>query len=361
MNSKIKVGVIGLGEVAQTIHLPVLQQLQEQFEVVAICDVSPTLVETIGNHYQVPHRYEKVEDLVENANLEAIFVLNSDEYHADCIVQAVRRGLHVFVEKPMCLTISDAERIIEEKNKAQVNVMVGYMRRYSPAYQQAVKEIQSLDKINFARFKDIIGPNSFFIGQTNHVHRFQDVADHLVADRAMRGQVQVGEALGSLAEKYYHTYRQLGGLASHGLSAMRGMLGMPDKVIAAARWRNDQHFMNAVFQYGDYMVHYETGVDNQGRFDAAIEVHGDLKTVEVQYDTAYIRHLPTTLTIKETIGDSYQETFIRPTYTDAYTVELTTFYDTIRHNKAVPTPPEDAIDDLRLFKMLIEAMEQGSL
>lgn len=359
MGTIVKLGLIGLGEAAQVIHLPVLTAMKERFEVTAVCDISPSLVAAIGEQYRIAGQYASAEELLDDPNVEAVLVLNSDEYHADCIVEALIRDKHAFVEKPMCLTESDVQRIIAARDASSAKVMVGYMRRYAPAFVQAVEETKKLGRINYARVRDIIGQNSYFINQTANVLRFSDIPAEMGADRAERGQALVNEALGARAERFYGTYRFMGGLASHDLSAMREMLGMPARVLAASRW-NDGQFISAMFQYDDgFNVLYETGCDHQGRFDASIEVMGETGTVRVDYDTAYIRHLPTTLTITETTGDAYQERVIRPTFTDAYTVELQLFHEAIVNGAPIKTTPEDAALDLRLFRMLIEAMDEA--
>ena len=355
---RIRVGIIGLGEAAQIIHLPILQSLREKYEIKAICDVSPSLVAAVGEQYGIASRYLEADELLGDPEVDAVFVLNSDEYHADCIVGAADRGKHVFVEKPMCLNREDAERVIAARNRSGVHVMVGYMRRYAPAFVQAVEEVRQLGKINYVRVRDIIGPNSYFIEQTSHVWRFQDIPQHLMEDRRLRGRQQVEAALGELTDDFYSAYRQMGGLSSHDLSAMREIIGMPARVLAASRWSNGQ-FMNAIFQYEGFHVVYETGVDNQGRFDASIEVFGETKSVRVNYDTAYIRHLPTTLTVSETEGEAYKETVTRPTFRDPYTVELNHFYDAITQGAALKSTPEDFLDDLKLFRMLVDAMHAG--
>jgi predicted dehydrogenase len=358
MSEKIKLGIIGLGDIAQIVHLPILQTLKERFELTAICDVSKQLVDTIGDQYQITKRYLTSEELVADPELEAVFILNSDEYHAECIIAAIRKGLHVFVEKPMCLNIADAERVIAEKHKAGTQVMVGYMRRYAPAFRQALAEVKAMKHINYARFRDIIGFNHFFIGQTQKVHKFQDIPAHLGEEKAAYGQAQVQAAIGELAERHTNTYRWMCGLSSHDFSAMREMLGFPKRVVAATPW-SERNFMNVMFEYDGFHVIYEAGFDHQVRFDASIEVFGDKKTIHVNYDSGYIRQLPTTLKIEESAGDSYKETIIRPTYTDPYTIEINHFYEVIKEGKALNTTAEDAMEDLKLFQMIIQAVNKA--
>jgi predicted dehydrogenase len=148
---RVRVGVIGLGEVAQIIHLPILEALADRFAIGAICDISPGLLALVGDRYGVERRYDDPLALVRQPDLDAVFVLNSDEYHADCTIAALRNGKHVLVEKPMCLTLAEAEQIIAARDAAGVQVMVAYMRRFAPAFVQAVREVRALGAINYAR------------------------------------------------------------------------------------------------------------------------------------------------------------------------------------------------------------------
>ena len=100
---RVNVGVIGLGEVAQVVHLPILEALADRFRLAAVCDVSPTLVRAMGDRYGVPAdaRYADDRDLVRRDDLDAVLVLTSDEYHADNTIAALQHGKHVLVEKPI--------------------------------------------------------------------------------------------------------------------------------------------------------------------------------------------------------------------------------------------------------------------
>ncbi len=353
--SRVRVGVIGLGEVAQIIHLPILRSLPERYEVAAICDVSEGLLQAVGDDYGIERRYTDAADLVAQDDIDAVFVLNSDEYHAEHTVLAARAGKHVLVEKPMCLTLREAEEIVAARDEAGVQVMVAYMRRYAPAFVEAVEQVRQLDRINYVRVRDIIGQNALIIEQSSNVHRCDDIPDAAKADRAERARALVVEAIGDVPPDLVRSYRMLCGLGSHDLSAMRELVGVPKQVLAASQW-NGGRFMNALFAFDGYNGTFEMGVDRQRRFDAHLEVYGETKQIRVQYDTPYIRHLPTTLRIGETVGDAYTETIRRPTYTDPYTHELEVFHDVATGQATPKTTPEDAMADLRLFREIIDVL-----
>jgi predicted dehydrogenase len=355
----LNVGLIGLGEVAQVIHLPVLESLPDYFRVMALCDISPRLVEHLGQQYRVKNLYTNMSDLVKQEDLDVVFVLNSDEYHAECAIEAIRHHKHVFMEKPMCLTFAEADAIIAERDRHNVTVMVGYMRRYAASFVEAVKEIGGLDNIAYARVRDIIGPNHFFVQPTSRTVSFDDIPETAKADRKARAE-QLGTAATGLEPNspLFGIYRFLTGLGSHDLSAMREALGMPQGVVGAkVSQQQGSIFLNVIFDYGKFSVTYETGMDQQGRFDAHIEVYSSCKSVKVQYDTPYIRHLPTKLFICETEGETYKESVIRPTLTDPYTLELKYLHDVISTKGSPKTTPEDYKNDLRLFQMIMESLK----
>jgi predicted dehydrogenase len=353
--NKVRVGVIGLGEVAQLVHLPVLQNLADRYEVTSVCDISPGLLQRIGDRYSVEHRYSAAADMVAQEELDCVLVLNSDEYHAECVITALEHGMHVLVEKPMCLSPQEAAAIIQARDAAGRAVMVGYMRRFAPAFVQAREQIEAMGQINYVRVHDIIGRNQLMIDQTATVDRPGDIPRDLMQERWTRGRKLVEEALGSVSDDLAGTYRLLCGLGSHDLSAMRELLGPPGRVVAARQWRNGT-FITALIEYDDFLVTYETGVDQQLRFDAHIEIYGEHSTLRVQYDTPYIRHFPTVLVAEETEGDSYARTVTRPHLKDPYTHELEYFHEVVTDGVAPKTDPEDFVEDLDLFAEIIKVL-----
>jgi hypothetical protein len=120
-------------------------------------------------------------------------------------------------------------------------MIVGYVqRRYAHSYLDLIKEIGGMDKILYARVRDIIGPNSYFVAQSaTFPKQFTDFAQKDVEDRNSRAAELIHQALQvecgvPVTEQTTRMYRLLCGLGSHDLSAMREALGMPVKVIGAS-------------------------------------------------------------------------------------------------------------------------------
>ncbi|QBD78035.1 Gfo/Idh/MocA family oxidoreductase [Ktedonosporobacter rubrisoli] len=352
---RLKVGIVGLGEIAQIIHLPILMQMSDRYEIVALCDISKQLLHYIGKHYRVKHLYTDIHEMAAQEDIDVIFVLNSNEYHTESVIAAINNHKHVFVEKPMCFTLREADEIIEARDAAGVQVMVGYMRRFAPAFLRGVEEVKQLGHINYARIRDIIGQNAFFIDQIAQAARFNDIPASARADRAERFEAMMKEATGTDSPQIHSIYNTLCGLNGHDFSAMREMLGFPHQVLSAAQ--GPGQFLTAIFEFDGYNATFETGIDHQGRFDASLEVFGETRTIRVQYNTPYIRHLPTRLFVAQTVGEKYTETEVRPSYTDPYTLELEYLYDSLTGDQQPKTTPEDFKEDLLLNQMILDELK----
>lgn len=353
--STLRTGIIGLGEVAQVIHLPVLRAMPDLYEVRAICDISPTLLRVVGDRFGVSRRYADPVAMLATEALDCVLVLNNDEYHTDCVLAALNSDIDVLVEKPMCLSYREAEQIIELRDRTGGTVMVGYMRRFAPAFLGAKDRVAGMGPVTYARVHDVVGRNQLIVDQTSTVSRPGDVTASALAERRDRGRRLVRDSIGEVPDDLVRAYRLLCGLGSHDLSALRELLGIPNGVAAARQWRGG-NFLTALLDYDDFVVTYETGVDEQLRFDAHLEVYGERSSFRVQYDTPYVRHLPTVLVSDETVGDSYTRTVTRPHLKDPYTHELEYFHRAVTERFVPKTSPEDFVLDLDLFAQIIRAL-----
>src|SRR5258706_14872736 len=130
------------------------------------------------------------------------------------------------------------------------------------AFVEFAEHIRALEKINYARVRDIIGQNSQFVAQSGIMLRPRDIPPEAMQDRAARASRLVKEAIGDVPPQLVGTYRLLCSLSSHDLSAMRELLGMPKGVVAARQWGS---FLTVLFAYDDYRLSFESGIDHNRR------------------------------------------------------------------------------------------------
>ncbi len=355
----IKLGVIGLGEVSQLMHLPILHDLTEKYEIEAISDVSPSLVEFVKKKYHIPGAYLDGLELIQDSDIDAVLILSPDQFHGQYIKAALQRGLHVFVEKPVTLCKAELLELIElKKQYPKQVVMVGYMRRYASPLLRA-KEIMTEDPrpIRHLRFRDIILEGRFFIDQTRPIFYPSDVPEAAKQEGAQRKRQQLDSALGEGASDAQRTaYTMLTGLGCHSLSAVRELVGPPKRVLSVSTCSGGQHLV-VVMDYGDFLATYEL-VNDQSivEFDAAVEIYQGDRKLKLKYETPYIRYQPLSLEVTDSTAHSTQTTLYGPDYTDPFQTELTLFYDCVQNGGQPKTILEDAVEDFTLFEEIIRVM-----
>jgi predicted dehydrogenase len=348
--------VIGCGEVTQIIHLPTLAQLGDELEVTALCDVSPTVLRRVGDAWGVHARFEDMHALIEHDEVDAVLVANPDALHAEATLAAIGAGKDVLVEKPMCLGLRECDEIAAAADAAGAIVQVGYMRRHAPALAQAARELEDIGEIRFARVHDFIGANRLIIDRTSRVIRADDVSPDVAMAAAERRRALVDEAVGELPSELRRAYDQLLGLGSHDISAMRQLLGQP-RGVAHATERHGGIYVTATLDYGTYVCHFESGVDEIPRFDAHIEVFGPAKVLRIQYDTPYVRNLPVRLSVLEANGEGGAvERHIHPQWGDPFVHEWQAFRRNVTKRAQPESSPSDFRRDLELFAEMIELM-----
>jgi predicted dehydrogenase len=352
---RLRVGIVGCGEVTQIMHLPSLAFLAEQFSVTALCDVSDHVLQSVGDRWQVAKRYLDYGELLAQDDVDAVLVASPDVYHTEVTLAAAAAGKHVLVEKPMCMTLREADEISAAQQRTGITVQVGFMRRYAPAFIEACRLVSALGEIRLARAHDVLGQNAFFSG-TSRVVRGEDVpADVIAAGTQLRAKL-MAEAIGEAPPELQRAYSLMLGLSSHDTSAMREMLGMPQRVLYAAQ-RYGGLYMSAAFDYGTYVCHYETGIDMIPRFECMLEVYGKEQELRVQYDTPYVRNLPIRLLISEANGQGgVVERAVHPVWGDAFVAEWQAFYENVIERRAAKTSPADFRQDLELFRDMIALM-----
>ncbi|WP_154447748.1 Gfo/Idh/MocA family protein [Halovulum marinum] len=353
--SRIGIGIVGCGEAAQIIHIPALQQLRDRFEITALCDVSPRVLD--GAARQVGNGAATYADhalLAADDAVDAVLVANPDVFHAETAIAALEAGKHVFLEKPMCMTLAEADALAAAERRSGRLVQVGYMRRYAPALVRAAELVAAArGRIRFARVQDILGRNAQFIDDTSAVIRDADLPQATRAAFAARQDAGFRAAIGTDSGDLRNSYTLLLGLSSHDISAMRELLGRPLRVLHATS-RHQGRVITAVFDYGDFVCEFATGIDEIARFDAYMEVFAEDVVIRVDYETPYIRNLPARLRVtRPDTVHGVAETVSFPSRLDSFVIEWTAFHRKLTEGRTPKTSVADARADLEIFQEII--------
>lgn len=349
--AKLRVGLVGLGLVAQVVHLPVLRTLPERFEVVAGCDLSLSHAEAVAVRHAIPRVYASHQGMLAAEQLDIVAVLNSDEYHTDATIAALEAGCHVLLEKPICLNLADVAAMISARDAAKRKVMVGYMRRQADVYRKLKAALEPTPDILHVSVRAIVGPNPYFVDRKKALLVANDFPEAAARERSERADRQVRAAIGETSEASITAFRLLNRLCSHDLSALRGLVGKPKRVIAASCKRGGR-YVSALFDYGGFTATFEAGNDQVGRFDAHIEIFTGDRRWRIEYDNPYVRHLPTRLLCYGTGDEPFS---LIESARDPYVSEWLSLWQALENGEEIEASLEDAAEDVRLAIEIVAA------
>ncbi len=128
---RVRIGVIGLGWVAQVVHLPILSQLPEA-EIVAVCDRDRSRAKLVGEKFGIRRSYTDADQMLANEGLHAVIVATSTDAHREATLTALKAGCDVLVEKPIARRYAEAVEMYEAAKAMKRNLMVGMNHRFRP-------------------------------------------------------------------------------------------------------------------------------------------------------------------------------------------------------------------------------------
>ena len=145
----IRFGVVGCGRIAKR-HCELLgNRVIENASLVAVCDVIAERSEKIGETYKIPY-YTDMDEMMKQENIDVVSVLTESGYHARHVINLAKYGKHIIVEKPMALTLDDADSMIEACSKNNVKLFVVKQNRFN------VPVLKLREALNAGRFGKII-------------------------------------------------------------------------------------------------------------------------------------------------------------------------------------------------------------
>ncbi|MFS8664507.1 MAG: Gfo/Idh/MocA family oxidoreductase [Limnochordales bacterium] len=135
---KVRVGVIGVGRMGRH-HARAYAHFNYLCDFVGVHDVDPRASAAVAEKYEV-QAFARVEDLLDQ--VDAITIATPTCFHYELTEQALQRGVHVLVEKPVCRTVDEARRLAELARRQGVTVQVGHIERFNPAVRELARVLR---------------------------------------------------------------------------------------------------------------------------------------------------------------------------------------------------------------------------
>jgi len=349
---RLRVGVVGTGLIAQVMHLPYLAELDDLFEIRAVCDASRKAAEACAARYGATSVYTDWRYLVEE-DLDAVLVLTSGS-HAPIAGAAAESGRSVFVEKPLCYSVAEGKELINTVRRTGVTVMVGYPKRYDPAFIELCHRVSAMGDLRFVQLTTMESPVAPYVGHYR-INSRDDIGQDQIADWQTDRANRVKSAIGDVGDLYSRTYEVvLIDSLVHELNLLRGVLGEPDELkFASIR----EASVNVLLDFNGVECAL-TWIDLPGiaRYEMEVRFYDPNERLRLAFPSPFLRSVPTVLdSEKGEVGTPHasvaREIF---SYEEPFKLELVAFHRAVTEGAEAPTSGIDGLHDIALCQSIIK-------
>jgi predicted dehydrogenase len=348
--------------VAQAVHFHYLQELTGRFEVRALCDISTGALTFSGNRFfPTARRFQDWRELLQEP-LDAVMILTPGS-HAPIALAAMERGLDVFVEKPVAFSSHEAAEVVAASEQADACLMVGYMKRYDPAYERLAATVGSVQDLRLIRVTTLESAIEPYVAHYP-LHRPADLSPERREDLHAEDRDRVRRAIGDAVDDplWYWAYRVvLLDCLVHEFNALRGLLGEPSELSFAAA-SLESGTLTAELRFGDAQC-VLAWVDLPGlaHYDQEISLFSPTQRLGLSFPSPFLRNARTALRSEGggPGGSGAWEKTEHASHEASFKRELIEFHECVTTRRAPRTDARDAARDITLCEAFVRAAVDG--
>ncbi|MBM3234665.1 Gfo/Idh/MocA family oxidoreductase [Candidatus Poribacteria bacterium] len=340
----VKLGYVGCGFMAQKVHIPNFISIRD-CELMALAEVRPKLGRKVQERYKIPRLYEHHLELAKDQEIEAVAVSADFALQGEIAKDLLRAGKHVFMEKPMAVSVEQAELILEAGRQSGKKLMVGYMKRYDAGNElvkstvSKFRETGELGRLTYAR-------NHGFCGDwVCNLDTPMETTD----ESKPSAPVKAPEWLPAKWVGPYLGYLQQ---YTHNINLLRWLLDAGDKVQVKTVDLDDNGYTGIViFDMAGVRVTLETGSISHYRWDEHTQIYFEHGWVHTWAPPLLLKNTPAEVEIYRA-GEAQEisRPVPKPRWTWSYRREAEHFIANVRSDEPFRSSGEDTLNDVRLFE-----------
>jgi myo-inositol 2-dehydrogenase/D-chiro-inositol 1-dehydrogenase len=368
-SDRVRLGIVGLGAVAQAVHLPLLERLRDAFSIQAVADLSPTLMTAIGDRYRVAadHRTDSVEALAALPDVDALIILTSGS-HGPAVLAGVDEGIPVFAEKPLAYTLAEADAISARlAADAGRRLQVGYMKLYDPAVRRA-RALAMERGLGSPRAIEVTVLHPTSEAQLAHARLLPPASDISDATRAALVDVTERLQLDALGEPAARAFGRLYtdillGSVVHELALIRAFAGDPTGIDDLVTWPDGAwppslELTGVLPADGRVSVRWHY-LPAYPAYREEIRVVYERATIELAFPSPYLLHRPTVLRVTSDGADGRNDEEWTSTV-EAFEEELLAFHALVVHGHAPAAGVTEGRADIVTCQRAVRAIAERS-
>ncbi|GAK05024.1 NADH-dependent dehydrogenase [Geomicrobium sp. JCM 19037] len=339
----LHVVVIGLGTISE-MHLSAYEQ-NPNVQLYGVCDVNEERAERVAEKYSVKNVFTDATDVFNDANVQAVSICTWNKTHAQLAIQALEAGVNVLVEKPLAMSVEEAEQIQEAERTSKAMLQVGYVRRFSSNAQVLKQFIDrgELGEVYYAKasyIRRIGNPGGWFADrELSGGGPLIDLGVHLID---LCWYMMDRPAVQSVAG---HSYHRLGNRSNI-------------KNLSFYKAADYESSKNSVEDLANGLVTFENGASMQ--FDVSYSLHAKEDEVHIKlYGTKGGAELEPELIIvteSENTILNIQPQMDHPNFhfQSAFQNQIDGFVSAVLNEEVSPAPVEDGIELLKIIEKIYE-------
>lgn len=372
---RVRIAVVGLGGISQSVHLPLLARRWDLFELTALVDLSADRTATLGRRYGVSpaRQYRTVAELLAEAGeeLDAVLLATSGS-HGPELLRLARAGIPVLCEKPVALRPAEVDAVRAEITRQgrdpRTAVLVGYMKEHDPAVVRA-RELLAAARVRAVTVEVLHPADAAQLGFARLLPPPSDVdADTLAAlHRATEDAVDaaVGEATDAGVPA---TVRALYpgvvlGSVIHDIALLRHLLGGITTVDHAEHWGERPGSIQLTGQLaGGARLHLGWHfIPDYPDYRETLTVHHETGSVQLVFAVPYLLNVATELVVTEAAGPGGGEarTTYRWSQQEAFENELVAFHAMVTRAEPAASGLAEGRADLVTGQLITRALAPG--
>jgi predicted dehydrogenase len=356
------VAVIGCGGIAQMMHLPTLAERPDLFTIAALADIDHDTLDAVTRRYMVERHTTDYRALLARADVDAVLVAASGS-HRQFVLDAIAAGKHVFVEKPLGFSLAETEEIAAAARRTSLVLMVGYHKRFDPAYQRAREEVRRLKDLRFVNVT-VLHPDedpyrrhhALLPVRPPRAALSEAEMDRMTVEEAhspaMRAVLDATVGSGAPAASRVALLVLLTSLI-HDINALRGILGEPEEVLSAQTWRDGMAQTSVTRFAGNVRVLMSwISLPGLANYEETLRFVSPERRVTLTFPSPYLRHAPTPLAIERMDGDEHVTEHHTVSYEEAFRAELHHFRDAVMKGRPAAIGVDEALGDARWIEQI---------
>jgi predicted dehydrogenase len=326
----LRIGVVGLGAVAQAVHLPLLAKHPALFRPAALCDLSPSTRARLAGPLALEddRLFSSAEELVAFADIDAVAILTSGS-HGELAAAAARADLAIFCEKPLAYTRAE----IDELATLDPRLMLGYMKLYDPAVERARELLAGRPAPRAVDVTVLHPPDAPQLAHAALPPRPTDLDAAMLDALSVADAATLERALGAVPAEIAHLYSgAILGSIVHELAVIRYLVGGPLAVESADAWEHSVALDGRLPGGARVSIRWHY-LERYPAYREEVRVHDEAGTVALTFPAPYLLHAPTVLTVVD--GDGAGERRSESRWTaEAFERQWLAFADFVRGGAA---------------------------